>query len=196
MDMFFTICLSAVVSIMTNLYCWKKFEKEQEERILQEQKECREKIRDSMLQTESKLYSFPIDLKKASDWPFEEEVPLTSLSDEERLLHEIYIAYGKLKLENITAAEAKQDLFKILIYLQGHKALVKRYKDINGDDYHTRLLYIAHLEEDAKRSLEGVYSSMIDIIKYGWLEYNDIYSNIIRILRMILDTSLEDIIYE
>ena len=152
MDMFFTICLSAVVSIMTNLYCWKKFEKEQEERILQEQKECREKIRDSMLQTESKLYSFPIDLKKASD--------------------------------------------KILIYLQGHKALVKRYNDINGDDYHTRLFYIAHLEEDAKRSLEGVYSSMIDIIKYGWLEYNDIYSNIIRILRMILDTSLEDIIYE
>ncbi len=138
----------------------------------------------------------PIDLKKASDWPFEEEVPLTSLSDEERLLHEIYIAYGKLKLENITAAEAKQDLFKILIYLQGHKALVKRYNDINGDDYHTRLFYIAHLEEDAKRSLEGVYSSMIDIIKYGWLEYNDIYSNIIRILRMILDTSLEDIIYE
>ena len=196
MDMFFTICLSAVVSIMTNLYCWKKFEKEQEERILQEQKECREKIRDSMLQTESKLYSFPIDLKKASDWPFEEEVPLTSLSDEERLLHEIYIAYGKLKLENITAAEAKQDLFKILIYLQGHKALVKRYNDINGDDYHTRLFYIAHLEEDAKRSLEGVYSSMIDIIKYGWPEYNDIYSNIIRILRMILDTSLEDIIYE
>ena len=196
MDMFFTICLSAVVSIMTTLYCWKKFEKEQEERILQEQKECREKIRDSMLQTESKLYSFPIDLKKASDWPFEEEVPLTSLSDEERLLHEIYIAYGKLKLENITAAEAKQDLFKILIYLQGHKALVKRYNDINGDDYHTRLFYIAHLEEDAKRSLEGVYSSMIDIIKYGWLEYNDIYSNIIRILRMILDTSLEDIIYE
>ena len=194
MDMFFTICLSAVVSIMTNLYCWKKFEKEQEERILQEQKECREKIRDSMLQTESKLYSFPIDLKKASDWPFEEEVPLTSLSDEERLLHEIYIAYGKLK--NITAAEAKQDLFKILIYLQGHKALVKRYNDINGDDYHTRLFYIAHLDEDAKRSLEGVYSSMIDIIKYGWLEYNDIYSNIIRILRMILDTSLEDIIYE
>ena len=194
MDMFFTICLSAVVSIMTNLYCWKKFEKEQEERILQEQKECREKIRDSMLQTESKLYSFPIDLKKASDWPFEEEVPLTSLSDEERLLHEIYIAYGKLK--NITAAEAKQDLFKILIYLQGHKALVKRYNDINGDDYHTRLFYIAHLDEDAKRSLEGVYSSMIDIIKYGWLEYNDIYINIIRILRMILDTSLEDIIYE
>ena len=196
MDMFFTICLSAVVSIMTNLYCWKKFEKEQEERILQEQKECREKIRDSMLQTESKLYSFPIDLKKASDWPFEEEVPLSELSDEERLLHETYIAYGKLKLENITAAEAKQDLFKILIYLQGHKALVKRYNDINGDDYHTRLFYIAHLEEDAKRSLEGVYSSMIDIIKYGWLEYNDIYSNIIRILRMILDTSLEDIIYE
>lgn len=122
--------------------------------------------------------------------------PEMELSDEERLLHETYIAYGKLKLENITAAEAKQDLFKILIYLQGHKALVKKYNDINGDDYHTRLFYIAHLEEDAKRSLEGVYSSMIDIIKYGWLEYNDIYSNIIRILRMILDTSLEDIIYE
>lgn len=196
MDMFFTICLSAAAAIMTTLYCWKKFEKEQEEQILQEQKERREKIRDSMLQTGSKRYSFPIDLKKASDWPFEEEVPLSELSDEERLLHEIYIAYGKLKLENITAAEAKQDLFKILIYLQGHKALVKRYNDINGDDYHTRLFYIAHLEEDAKRSLEDVYSSMIDIIKYGWLEYNDIYSNIIRILRMILDTSLEDIIYE
>ena len=196
MDMFSTICLSAAASIMTTLYCWKKFEKEQEEQILQEQKERREEIRDSMLQPGSKCYSFPIDLKKASDWPFEEEVPLSELSDAEHLLHEIYIASGKLKLENITAAEAKQDLFKILIYLQGHKALVKRYNDINGDDYHTRLFYIAHLEEDAKRSLEGVYSSMIDIIKYGWLEYNDIYSNIIRILRMILDTSLEDIIYE
>lgn len=196
MDMFSTICLSAAASIMTTLYCWKKFEKEQEEQILQEQKERREEIRDSMLQPGSKCYSFPIDLKKASDWPFEEEVPLSELSDEERLLHETYIAYGKLKLENITAAEAKQDLFKILIYLQGHKALVKRYNDINGDDYHTRLFYIAHLEEDAKRSLEGVYSSMIDIIKYGWLGYNDIYSNIIRILRMILDTSLEDIIHK
>lgn len=180
---------------ITHVYM-KKWQKEQEEWILREQEKRREKIQDSTLQIGSKRYSFPIDLKKASDWPFEEEVPLTSLSDEERLLHEIYIAYGKLKLENITAAEAKQDLFKILIYLQGHKALVKRYNDINGDDYHTRLFYIAHLEEDAKRSLEGVYSSMIDIIKYGWLEYNDIYSNIIRILRMILDTSLEDIIYE
>lgn len=195
MDMFFTICLSAAAAIMTTLYCWKKFEKEQEEQILQEQKERREEIRDSMLQTGSKRYSFPIDLKKASDWPFEEEVPLSELSDEERLLHEIYIASGKLKLENITAAEAKQDLFKILIYLQEHKELVKRYNDIYGDDYHTRLFYIAHLEEDAKRSLERVYSSMIDIIKYGWLEYNDIYSNIIRILRMILDTSLEDIMH-
>jgi len=181
---------------MTTLYCWKKFGKEEEERILQEQKERREKIRDSMLQTGSKRYSFPIDLKKASDWPFEEEVPLSELSDAEHLLHEIYIASGKLKLENITAVEAKQDLFKILIYLQEHKELVKRYNDFHGDDYHTRLFYIAHLEEDAKRSLERVYSSMIDIIKYGWLEYNDIYSNIIRILRMILATSLEDIMHK
>ena len=70
MDMFSTICLSAAASIMTTLYCWKKFGKEEEERILQEQKERREKIRDSMLQTGSKRYSFPIDLKKASDWPF------------------------------------------------------------------------------------------------------------------------------
>ena len=195
MNIFITICSCIVASIMTTLYCWKKFGKEEEERILQEQKERREKIRDSMLQTGSKRYSFPIDLKKASDWPFEEEVPLSELSDAEHLLHEIYIASGKLKLENITAVEAKQDLFRILIILE-HKELVKRYNDIHGDDYHTRLLYIAHLEEDAKRSLERVYSSMIDIIKYGWLEYNDIYSNIIRILRMILDTSLEDIIYE
>ena len=70
MDMFSTICLSAAASIMTTLYCWKKFEKEQEEQILQEQKERREEIRDSMLQPGSKCYSFPIDLKKASDWPF------------------------------------------------------------------------------------------------------------------------------
>ena len=193
MNIFITICSCIVASIMTTLYCWKKFGKEEEERILQEQKERREKIRDSMLQTGSKRYSFPIDLKKASDWPFEEEVPLSELSDAEHLLHEIYIASGKLKLENITAVEAKQDLFRILIILE-HKELVKRYNDIHGDDYHTRLFYIAHLEEDAKRSLERVYSSMIDIIKYGWLGYNDIYSNIIRILRMILDTSLEDII--
>lgn len=147
MNIFITICSCIVASIMTTLYCWKKFGKEEEERILPEQKERREKIRDSMLQTGSKRYSFPIDLKKASDWPFEEEVPLSELSDAEHLLHEIYIASGKLKLENITAVEAKQDL-------------------------------------------------MIDIIKYGWLEYNDIYSNIIRILRMILDTSLEDIIHK
>ena len=184
MNIFITICSCIVASIMTTLYCWKKFGKEEEERILQEQKERREKIRDSMLQTGSKRYSFPIDLKKASDWPFEEEVPLSELSDAEHLLHEIYIASGKLKLENI------------LIYLQEHKELVKRYNDFHGDDYHTRLFYIAHLEEDAKRSLERVYSSMIDIIKYGWLEYNDIYSNIIRILRMILATSLEDIMHK
>ena len=123
MNIFITICSCIVASIMTTLYCWKKFGKEEEERILQEQKERREKIRDSMLQTGSKRYSFPIDLKKASDWPFEEEVPLSELSDAEHLLHEIYIASGKLKLENITAVEAKQDLFRILIILE-HKELV------------------------------------------------------------------------
>ena len=66
MNIFITICSCIVASIMTTLYCWKKFGKEEEERILQEQKERREKIRDSMLQTGSKRYSFPIDLKKAT----------------------------------------------------------------------------------------------------------------------------------
>ena len=71
MNIFITICSCIVASIMTTLYCWKKFGKEEEERILQEQKERREKIRDSMLQTGSKRYPFPIDLKKASDWPYD-----------------------------------------------------------------------------------------------------------------------------
>ena len=35
------------------------------------QKEHRKKIRNSMLQTGSKRYPFPIDLKKASDWPYD-----------------------------------------------------------------------------------------------------------------------------
>ena len=54
---------------ITHVYM-KKWQKEQEEWILREQEKRREKIQDSTLQIGSKRYSFPIDLKKASDWPF------------------------------------------------------------------------------------------------------------------------------
>ena len=55
---------------ITHVYM-KKWQKEQEEWILREQEKRREKIQDSTLQIGSKRYSFPIDLKKASDWPYD-----------------------------------------------------------------------------------------------------------------------------